>query len=101
MSETARVALAVVCFSVALLAQLTGIALLVGEGRRTGDALRRWRDARSGVGGRDTPAGAPVRAEELDGLVDHLLGNRFDRATAAVLLLVGVVAGALGSLLSL
>lgn len=97
MSETAQVALAVVCFSVAVLAQVTGLALLVADARRTGAALRHWRH-RCRTGGE---ADIPVRAGDLAGLLDALLGNRFDRAAAAVLLLVGVVAGALGSLLAL
>jgi hypothetical protein len=97
MSETAQVALAVVCFSVALLAQVTGLALLVADARRTGSALRRWRDG--GVAGREQEA--PVRLGELTSLLDSLLDNRFDRAAAVVLLLVGVVAGALGWFLAL
>ena len=97
MSETAQVALAVVCFSVALLAQVTGLAMLVADARRTGSALRRWRDG--GMAGREREA--PVRLAELTGLLDSLLGNRFDRAAAAVLLLVGVVASAVGGLLAL
>lgn len=97
MSETAQVALAVVCFSVAALAQLTGLALLVADARRTGSALRRWRDGCPPGREQETP----VRLGELAGLLDSLLGNRFDRAAAAVLLVVGVVAGALGGLLAL
>ena len=97
MSETAQVALAVVCFSVALLAQVTALALLVADARRAGSALRRWRDA--GTAGREREA--PVRLCELTGLLDTLLDNRFDRAAAAVLLVVGVVAGALGWFLAL
>jgi hypothetical protein len=97
MSETAQVALAVVCFSVAVLAQVTGLALLVADARRTGAALRRWRDG--GPPGREEES--PVRLGELAGLLDSLLDNRFDRATAAVLLVVGVVAGALGCFLAL
>jgi hypothetical protein len=97
MSETAQAALAVVCFSVALLAQVTGLALLVADARRTGAALRRWRDG--GAAGREREA--PVRLGELTGLLDSLLDNHFDRAAAAVLLLVGVVAGALGWFLAL
>jgi hypothetical protein len=97
MSETAQVALAVVCFSVALLAQVTGLALLVADARRAGSALRRGRDG--GTAGRDREA--PVRLGELTSLLDSLLGNRFDRAAATVLLLVGVVAGALGWFLAL
>jgi hypothetical protein len=53
MSETAQVALAVVCFSVALLAQVTGLRC----GRRRpshGSALRRWRDG--GTADRDREA---------------------------------------------
>ncbi len=97
MSETAQAALAVVCFSVAVLAQVTGLALLVADARRTGSVLRRWRDG--SPPGRE--AETPVRLEELAGLLDVLLDNRFDRAAAAVLLMVGVVAGALGWFLSL
>ena len=97
MSETAQVALAVVCFSVALLAQVTGLALLVADARRTAAALRRWRDG--GTTGREREA--PVRLGELACLLDTLLENRFDRATAAVLLVIGVVAGALGWFLAL
>jgi len=97
MSETAQVALAAVCFSVALLAQVTGLALLATEARRTGSVLRRWRDG--GTAGRER--GAPVRLDELTGLLDALLDNRFDRAAAVVLLGVGVVAGALGWFLAL
>jgi hypothetical protein len=97
MSETAQVALAVVCFAVAVLAQVTGLALLVADARRTGAALRRWRDS--------SPAGhrpeTPVRLGDLAVLLDTLLDNRFDRAAAAVLLVVGVVAGALGWFLAL
>jgi hypothetical protein len=97
MSETAQAALAVVCFSVAVLAQVTGLALLVADARRTGSVLRRWRDG--GVPGCER--GTPVRLDDLAGLLDALLDNRFDRAAAAVLLMVGVVAGALGWFLAL
>jgi hypothetical protein len=97
MSETAQVALAFLCFSVAALAQVTGLALLVADGRRTGAAVRRWRDG--GPPGRERQA--PVGFDELAGLLDCLLANRFDRVTAAVLLMIGVAAGALGSLLAL
>ena len=97
MSETAQVALAVVCFSVALLAQVTGLALLAAEARRTASVLRRWRDGGTVGRGRE----APVRLGELTGLLDALLDNRFDRSAAIVLLVVGVVAGALGWFLAL
>jgi hypothetical protein len=96
MSETAQVALAVVCFSVAVLAGLTGIGLVVAEGRRTSGALRRWRDQPL-----PRDAAAPVDRAELQQVVDHLLGNPVDRATAVVLLLVCVLTGALGGFLSL
>jgi hypothetical protein len=81
MSETAQVALAVVCLLVSLLTELTALTLLIRESRRTGAALRAWRD-RSGDAGL---------------LVDVLLGSQFDRASALVLLVVGVLTGALGS----
>jgi hypothetical protein len=97
MSETAQVALAVVCFSVAVLAGLAGIGLVVAEARRTSSALRRWRD-RPPAGADGDPA---VSRAELVRVVDHLLGNPFDRATAVALLLVGVLTGAVGGFLSL
>ncbi|MFW3172725.1 hypothetical protein [Geodermatophilus sp. CPCC 206100] len=88
MSETAQVALAVVCLVVSALAELVALALLLREGRRTSAALRRWRDGDGAdAGGRQ--------------LADVLLGNQVDRATAVVLLLVGVATGAVGSLLTL
>src|SRR3712207_9094792 len=92
MSETAQVALAVVCFAVAVLAQVTGLALLVAEARRTGAALRRWRDG----GPEGHRPETPVRPGDLAVLVDALLGNRVDRAAAPALLVGGVVAGARG-----
>ncbi|MGY1637980.1 hypothetical protein ACI78V_15145 [Geodermatophilus sp. SYSU D00742] len=131
MSETARTALTVVCYSVAVLAQLAALAILVAEGRRAGAALRRWRDAEPGpatgagppsptavvgppgttavVGPPGTttalvPTSGPAtdrRRADRAALVDPLLGNAFDRTSAVVLLVVGVVVGTIGHLLSL
>jgi hypothetical protein len=124
MSDAARTALTVFCYCVAVLAQLAALALLVAEGRRTGAALRRWRDAErapsavtgpagasavtgpagaSAVTGPPQPTGPAVDAWRADraGLVDPLLGNRFDRTGAVVLLAVGLVLGTIGQLLSL
>jgi hypothetical protein len=95
MSPTARVALTVVCYTLALVAGIAGIALLLAEGRRTARALRRWRDEEPGE------EGLFARQRQLDGIVDVLLGNAFDRTAAAVLLVVGVVAGVAGNVLSL
>ena len=91
MSDTAQVALAVLCYLVAVLAQLGGIALLVTEARRVGRIL----------GGRR--AADPLGTEHLEAgdVVDHLLGNRFDRVAGVALLVTGVVAGALGNVLAL
>jgi hypothetical protein len=97
MSETAQVALAVLCFSVAGLAQVIGLVLLILEARRTSSALRRWRGTEPQLQERDTL----VKVGEVDGLVAHLLGNQFDRTAALVLLLIGFAAGALGNLLAL
>ena len=94
MSPTARVALTVVCYTLALVTELAGITLLLREGRRTGRALRRWRDE-------DEEEALFARQRQLDGIVDVLLGNVFDRVAALVLLIVGVAAGALGNFLSL
>ena len=95
MSPTARLALTVLSWALALLAELAGIALLVKEGRRTGRALRRWRQV--------DPAdeGLFAKQRQLDGLVDVLTGNPFDRGTAVALLAVGVVLGTVGDLLTL
>ena len=97
MSDTTQAALAVLCYVVAVIAQLGGIALLVLEARRAGTALRRWRNV---VSEGQAPS-SPGSHAGLDGVVEQLLGNRFDRATAAALLGVGVVTGAVGNLLSL
>jgi hypothetical protein len=87
MSSDARLALTVVCFAVALLAEVGAVLLLAKEARATGRALRRWR-----AEGRT--------AEEAD-VVEQLLGNRFDRSAAVVLLVGGIVAGGVGDFLSL
>ncbi|MGY1592831.1 hypothetical protein ACI789_07750 [Geodermatophilus sp. SYSU D00965] len=89
MNETAQVALTVVCYAVAALAQLTALALLAREGRRSSSVLRRWQEA------------DPRQRAELPGLVGDLLGSSFDRGAAVVLLVIGVVTGALGHFLSL
>jgi hypothetical protein len=111
MSDTARTALTVLCYAVAALAQLAALAVLIAEGRRTDAALRRWRDAEPGPPGPGTPgtggpgAGVAPRTDRprggRAGLVDALLGSRFDRAVVVVLLAVGVVVGGLGHLLGL
>src|SRR5690349_12887361 len=77
MTTTARLALTVVCWTLALLAEVAGILLLVVEGRRTGRALRRWRQ----VDPQDE--GLFAKQRQLDGLVDVLAGNPFDRGDAA------------------
>ena len=97
MSDTAQVALTVLCYVVAALAQLAGLALLVKEVQRTGRALARWRATWEEAGEADS---SRLRSE-LGAVVDHLLGNRFDRRSAVVLLVIGVVVGALGNLVSL
>jgi hypothetical protein len=86
MSPDARVALAVVCVVLGVVAELAGIALLVLEGRRTARALRRWR-------GSDEAA----RAE----LLEQVATAGFDRTAAVALLLIGVLAGGAGDLLAL
>jgi|GEM_PF-6810932 len=95
MSPTARLALTVLCWTLALLAELAGIALLVKEGRRTGRALRRWRQ----VAPEDE--GLFAKQRQLDALVDVLAGNSFDRGTAVALVALGVVLGTVGDLLTL
>jgi hypothetical protein len=95
MSPTARLALAVVCWALALVAEITAVLVLFREGRRTGRALRRWRDE-------DPEHDALLaRQRRLDAIVDVLLGNELDRSAAVVLLLVGIVVGAIGNFLSL
>ncbi|MDP9428481.1 MAG: hypothetical protein M3Q47_06195 [Actinomycetota bacterium] len=97
MSDTAQVALTVVCYVVSVLAQLAGLALIVKEVQRTGRALARWRAIREEAGKADSSG----QRGELGAVVDHVLGNQFDRTSAVVLLVIGVVVGALGNLLSL
>jgi hypothetical protein len=90
MSDSARLALTVVAFTVSLLTGLAGIGLVVAERRRAGRALRRWQQA-----------GGAARPGAVDELVVHLLGNPFDRSSAVALLLVSLVTGACGHFLSL
>ncbi|SFL24379.1 hypothetical protein [Geodermatophilus ruber] len=101
MSDTAQVGLAVVCYAVAVSAQLAGLALLVTEARRTGAALRRWRDEDPERRWSDEDPEPAGQHGDLDRVVARLVGNSFDRTAAVVLLAVGVVAGALGHFLSL
>ena len=95
MSPTARLALIVVCWTLALFAEVVGILLLVAESRRTGRALRRWRQVEP-----DDEA-LFARQRQLDDLVDVLVGNPFDRGVAVALLALGVVVGTIGDLLTL
>jgi hypothetical protein len=95
MSPTARLALTVVCWTLALLAEVAGLLLLVADGRRTGRALRRWRQVDP------DDEGLFAKQHQLDALVDVLAGNAFDRATAVALLVLGVVVGTIGNLLTL
>ena len=92
MSDTAQLALTIVCWLVAVAAEVTGIALLAKEARASRRAVARWRAERDA-------AGQPRRG--LDDLVGELLGNRFDRGAAVALLALGVVVGAIGDFLSL
>ncbi|MGY1845527.1 hypothetical protein [Modestobacter sp. SYSU DS0875] len=100
---------AAVCITVAGLAELAGIWLVVKEARNAQQALRRWSGPLSA---RDVD---PVRAafrrrdvtiahmqQEADGeVIAHLLGSQARQRTAILLLVVGVVVGALGNFLSL
>jgi hypothetical protein len=95
MSPTARLALTVVCWTLALLAEVAGLLLLVADSRRTGRALRRWRQVDP------DDEGLFAKQHQLDALVDVLTGNAFDRATAVALLVLGVVVGTIGNLLTL
>jgi hypothetical protein len=87
----------VLCFALALVAELIGVALVVSEVRSAGRALRRWRDAHPA----GTGQGSAGPAGDLDQVVSGLLGSPFDRVSAAVLIVVGIVAGAAGNFLSL
>lgn len=95
MSSTARLALTVVCWTLALLTEIAGILLLLADSRRTGRALRRWRQVDPG------DEALFARQQQLDALVDVLVGNPFDRVTAVALLVIGIVAGTVGDLLTL
>jgi hypothetical protein len=95
MTPTARLALTIVCWTLALVAEVAGLLLLVAESRRTGRALRRWRE----VDPEDE--GLFAKQRQLDTLVDVLAGRPFDRGTAVALLVVGVVVGTAGNLLTL
>jgi hypothetical protein len=88
---------AAVSYGIAFVAELSGIALVVTEGRRAQAALRRWRDANPN----NNPDGAFGQQLELNGVMEHLLGSQANRRAAVALLVLGVVAGTLGNYLSL
>jgi hypothetical protein len=97
MDHTALLVLTVLCFGVALTAELIGVALAVSEVRAASRALRRWRDAHPAGDER----GLSGQVQGLDQVVSGLLGNPFDRASAATLVVLGIAAGAVGNFLSL
>jgi hypothetical protein len=95
MTSPARLALLVVCWVLALVAEVAGLLLLVIESRRTGRALQRWRQLDP------DEEGLFAKQRQLDELVDVLAGNPFDRGAAVALLVLGVVVGTIGNLLTL
>jgi hypothetical protein len=90
MSDTARLALTVVSYTVSLLTGLWAIGLVAAERRRTGRALRRWQQD-----------GGSARPGAVDELVGHLLGNPFERTSAMAMVLISLVSGAFGHFLGL
>jgi hypothetical protein len=97
MTHTALLTLTVVCFVVAFVAELAGVALAASEVRSASRALRRWKSANPAA----TERGSDDHLLRLDPVISGLLGNSFDRVAAVALILVGIVTGALGNFLSL
>jgi hypothetical protein len=95
MSDTARLALTLVCWLLAGAAEVTGIALLAKEARASRRAVARWRERR------DSAPEPSAGLEDVEDVLDQLLGNRFDRAAAVGLLALGVVVGSIGNFLGL
>jgi len=96
MSDDARLALTLICYVIALVAQLAGLVLVIREARRAGRALRRWQAANPA----QNPEGSLGQQTRVDEVVTALLGNPLDRWTAVLLLVLGVVVGGVGNFLS-
>ena len=67
-----------ICFTVALLAELGGIWLLVSEGKRASYALVRWRDANP----KSNPDGSWDQIRQINDVMERLLGSRANRLVA-------------------
>ncbi|MCZ2850003.1 hypothetical protein [Modestobacter sp. VKM Ac-2978] len=109
---------AAVLFIVACLAELGGVILIVREARRAADAIRRYQHGLEVWQGNRPPLyevheqRAPVTMGDLytqthsqmavlQGTVPELLDARVRVATAALLLVLGIVAGTVGNFLTL
>ena len=97
MTHTARLALTMVCFVVALAAELMAVALVVSQVRAATKALREW-DQPDRAG---TPDGPGEQLRQLRGVVRGLLDRSVDRVLTVVLVVTGAVVGAAGDVLAL
>lgn len=106
-SDTLRdvLATAVCCYTLAAVAELTGIWLAAREIRATRAVLRGWRrPTRDGVEAmfrRRDPSLAHYQLEADEDVLEHLLGKSAGGVAAVALLVLGVLAGTAGNFLSL
>lgn len=88
---------AAVCYVIALLAESAGIVLVWLEAQGAQRALRKYLK----LNPEGNPGGSYGQLAELQPVIVEVLGSRSKRWLAVGLLIVGVVAGALGNFLTL
>lgn len=100
---------AAVCIGIALLAELSGISLVIRNGLAARRALSEWRrptaapdaDRLAAVFRRRNTQLAHLQLEEDESVLEHVLASQARWGAAVVLLITGAVFGALGDILSL
>jgi hypothetical protein len=88
---------AIICYTVAALAEGGGVVLVVLEFRQSRRALQRWVKANPN----DNQQGSWGQILELNGVITGLLGTRWRRLVAVGLIVLGIVAGTVGNFASL
>jgi len=100
---------AAVCFTIALVAELAGIRLVVRNGQTAQRALREWSrpkttpdaDGPMAVLRRGNTELAHLQLEADEGVLEHVLASQARWGLAVGLLVGGAAVGALGNFLSL
>lgn len=88
---------AIICYAVATVVELVGFGLIVSEIYKSRRVLQEWRHANPNA----NDGGSWGQVLQINNVVIGLLGSTCRRVTAAVLVLLGILAGAAGNFLSL